>query len=63
MIRKEATAPTLSAMLGELRRSQCHTSVLVVYELYRGLPQTSPKLKVQLTPSWLRNVLRAAIPL
>jgi predicted nucleic acid-binding protein len=49
MIRKEASAPTLSAMLGELRRSQCHTSVLVVYELYRGLPQASPKLKAQVS--------------
>jgi len=49
IIRKEAPAPTLSAMLSELRRSQCHTSVLVVYELYRGLPQTSPKLKSQVS--------------
>jgi predicted nucleic acid-binding protein len=54
-IRREPEGDAVFALRERLRRTQCFTSVLVVYELYRGVPLSHSKRKsqIQVLDTWL----------
>ena len=52
-IRNEPEADAVFALRERLRRTQCFTSVLVAYELYRGVPSSKRKAQIQVLDAWL----------
>ena len=47
IIRSEPEGAAIGALNDRLRRSQCFTSVLVAYELFRGIPLSAARRKAQ----------------
>lgn len=47
IIKKRPDGPAIEALLGRLNRQQCYTSVLVAYELLRGIPALYERRKFQ----------------
>jgi len=48
IVKNEPLGINVSSLSDSLNRAQCYTSVLVVYELFRGIPKAASKRKSQI---------------